>query len=65
MNIRQAIQADIPEVARLLYQVHDVHAKGRPDLFFEGARKYTDEELSEIFEASSLQTVCSVSHSAH
>ena len=57
MNIRQAIQSDIPDVARLLYQVHDVHAKGRPDLFFEGARKYTDEELSEIFEDSATRPV--------
>jgi GNAT superfamily N-acetyltransferase len=26
-----------------------VHAKGRPDLFIEGQRKYTDAELAEIF----------------
>lgn len=57
MNIRQATAADIPAVARLLYQVHDVHAKGRPDLFFEGARKYTDEELSEIFEDAQARPV--------
>ena len=49
MNIRQAINADIPQVASLLHQVQDIHANGRPDLFCAGARKYTDEELSEIF----------------
>ena len=49
MNIRQAINADIPAVAALLYQVQDIHAKGRPDLFNSGARKYTDGELEEIF----------------
>ena len=57
MNIRQATAADIPAVARLLYQVHDVHAKGRPDLFFEGARKYTDDELAEIFEDAQARPV--------
>ena len=49
MEIRRATEADISDVGRLLYQVHDVHAKGRPDLFIEGERKYTDAELSEIF----------------
>ena len=49
MNIRQATESDILQVARLLYQVQEVHAKGRPDLFNLGARKYTDEELKEIF----------------
>lgn len=57
MNIRQAIQADIPQVAKLLYQVQDVHAKGRPDLFCEGARKYTDDELKEIFADASNRPV--------
>ncbi len=49
MNIRQARESDIPQVAKLLYQVHDIHAKGRPDLFIKGERKYTDDELKEIF----------------
>ena len=29
----------------LLYQVERVHQQGRPDLFKEGAKKYTDNEL--------------------
>lgn len=49
MTIRQAQENDIPQVASLLYQVHDIHAVGRPDLFVKGERKYTDEELKEIF----------------
>ena len=49
MNIRQATEADIGQVADLLYQVQDVHATGRPDLFVKGSRKYTDGELKEIF----------------
>lgn len=34
---------------RLLGQVLEVHAAGRPDLFRSGTRKYTDEELLGIF----------------
>ena len=48
MEIRLANAADIPELGRLLLQVHDVHAKGRPDLFAPGARKYDDAELEEL-----------------
>ena len=32
----------------LLRQVCNVHASGRPDLFRAGARKYTDEQLTEL-----------------
>lgn len=32
----------------LLYQVHRVHATGRPDIFRAGSKKYTDEELCGI-----------------
>lgn len=48
MEIRFAKEADIPELARLLYQVCDVHAEQRPDLFRAGARKYTDDQLSNL-----------------
>lgn len=34
---------------RLLGQVLEVHASGRPDLFRSGTRKYSDEELLAIF----------------
>ena len=34
---------------RLLGQVLEVHAAGRPDLFRSGTRKYTDDELLAIF----------------
>ena len=49
MNIRQAVKADIEQVAKLLFQVQEIHAQGRPDLFVSGARKYTDAELEMIF----------------
>ena len=48
MQIRRANEQDISGLDRLLYQVQDVHAKGRPDLFRPGGKKYTDEELVAI-----------------
>ena len=48
MKIRRAEERDIEELNRLLYQVLTVHHKGRPDLFRENAKKYTDEELIKI-----------------
>ncbi len=43
--IRKAIEADIPFLNKLLFQVCSVHSSGRPDLFKKGAKKYTDNEL--------------------
>ena len=48
MDIRRAQPSDIPGIARLLLQVAQVHADGRPDLFMSGGTKYTDEELARI-----------------
>ena len=46
MEIRRAVEADMPDIHRLLIQVNAVHHQGRPDLFkAAGATKYTDEEL--------------------
>ena len=45
MEIRRAINADLPALHRLLKQVLMVHHAGRPDLFRSGTEKYTDEEL--------------------
>ena len=47
--IRRAEERDIERVEELLYQVQDVHAEGRPDYFYKGAKKYTADELKEIF----------------
>ena len=52
MIIRKAEFKDIPALARLLHQVNDVHADGRPDIFIHGQRKYTDEELKEVLSHS-------------
>lgn len=46
--IRRAKEEDIPYLNKLLYQVHQVHHEARPDLFKEGTKKYTDEELVSI-----------------
>ena len=42
MTVRFACEKDIPQMNSLLYQVERVHQQGRPDLFKEGAKKYTD-----------------------
>ena len=46
--IRRAEEKDLAGINRLLHQVNDVHAAGRPDLFTPGGKKYTDEELLQI-----------------
>lgn len=48
MQVRRAIDADIPGIDNCLSQVLEVHAQGRPDLFRSGTRKYTDDELRKI-----------------
>lgn len=45
MTVRFACEKDISQMNSLLYQVERVHQQGRPDLFKEGAKKYTDNEL--------------------
>lgn len=50
MNIRRAVKEDLEGVNRLLRQVLMVHYSGRPDLFKANTKKYTDEQLLEIFE---------------
>ena len=48
MTVRFACEKDIPQMNSLLYQVERVHQQGRPDLFKEGAKKYTDKICSRI-----------------
>lgn len=47
--IRSAEAGDLEAVNRLLRQVLYVHHVGRPDLFNKVGKKYTDEELLDIF----------------
>lgn len=46
--VRKAETKDIPKIHELLRQVCSVHHNGRPDLFKEGARKYSDEQLIQM-----------------
>lgn len=48
MTIRKALAADAQRIGELLYQVHDVHANLRPDLYKKGGRKYSDEEIAAL-----------------
>lgn len=48
MTIRRARQGDIPRLGELLVQVCNVHHRGRPDLFRENGRKYSDGELAAL-----------------
>ena len=48
MKIRTAEERDIPRLGELLLQVCRVHHQGRPDIFREGGRKYSDGELARL-----------------
>lgn len=48
MYIRRAEQKDMTGINNLLRQVLMVHHNGRPDLFKANAKKYTDEQLTEL-----------------
>ena len=50
MKLRRAEIKDIGRITELLYQVHQVHSNGRPDIFRQGAKKYTEGELLEIIQ---------------
>lgn len=49
MTVRRATEQDIGVVNRLLRQVLDIHHEGRPDIFKKHMKKYTDEQLKELF----------------
>ena len=49
MKIRRAVNNDLQAINGLLRQVLKVHHNGRPDLFKAEGKKYTDQELLEIF----------------
>lgn len=51
--IRRAEEKDLSRVNDLLHQVLTVHADGRPDIFIHGTKKYSDEELLEMFKDDS------------
>ncbi len=48
MTIRSAEPGDIPGIMKLLKQVNNVHANGRPDLFKKDCTKYEPDEIEQI-----------------
>lgn len=54
MSIRKANINDVNGINALLYQVQDVHANGRPDIFIKGTKKFKDEELIEVLNGNGL-----------
>ena len=48
MEIRRAKERDLEGINKLLFQVLEVHHKGRPDIFKGNTKKYTNEELLKI-----------------
>ena len=50
MTIRFAAKQDIPGMIRLLQQVGQVHHDIRPDLFRDGAQKYSPSDLEQLLQ---------------
>ena len=50
MEIRRAEEQDIIGIMKLLRQVNDIHAEGRPDIFIKGLTKYDEEGLKNILQ---------------
>ena len=48
MTVRKAEEKDITVLKKLLMEVLNIHAQGRPDIFVPNTTKYTDEELVKI-----------------
>lgn len=48
MKIRNAKEKDIERILKLLLQVNNVHAEGRPDIFKKDMRKYTKTQLEDL-----------------
>ena len=65
MQIRRAAICDLPGVSHLLEQVLDIHHAGRPDLFRAHTRKYTDDELVQIFQDDTRPVFVAVDEDAH
>ncbi len=50
LRVRRAEHRDEPRINDLLFQVNNVHAYGRPDIFIANEKKYTDGQLSVLIE---------------
>ena len=48
MEIRELESKDYPEIDRLMKELHELHVKGRPDLYTELEHPYSREEFEKI-----------------
>ena len=48
MKIRDMESKDYPEIDRLMKELHELHVKGRPDLYTELEHPYSKEEVEKI-----------------
>ena len=48
MEIRDMESKDYPEIDRLMKELHELHVKGRPDLYTELEHPYSREEFEKI-----------------
>ena len=48
MEIRDMESKDYPEIDRLMKELHELHVKGRPDLYTELEHPYSQEEFEKI-----------------
>ncbi len=62
--IRRAIPNDIPTINRLLRQVLEVHAEGRPDVFKSGGKKYDDDEIMSIISSEDTPVYVAIGENA-
>ena len=62
IEIRKAKAQDLEGVNCLLHQVLEVHAKGRPDIFKTGTKKYTDTQLLQIFQNEQTPVFVAIYH---
>lgn len=58
--IRFAQPGDVDGIMRLLHQVNDVHADGRPDLFVHGNTKYSSQQVEALLTDPKMRIFVSV-----
>ncbi len=60
MTIRKANINDAEGILKLLQQVAEIHHRGRPDIFRQGAQKYNRENLADILADSQRPVLVAV-----
>ena len=62
LQIRQAVQSDIPAIQSLLLQVEKIHCDARPDIFKDGGVKFTNEQLAQLLCDPTRPIFCAVNY---